>query len=195
LTAGADSEELYAGHTPLTFACEMLNTSSMQILLEKKVNPNHLYLNTSCIGMMCNTRYMQSKMVKLLLENGADPNLGFSPLYGQNITCESVQLMLAYGLNINLRNKSESSLFSLIRYKNAPVLLMLLSMPNIDKTCKNREGQTLAYVITQIIDEIKFPDPPANDIIPSELSRWMLENQNAKIDMKNLIAILRLCMK
>lgn len=196
LTAGADSEQRYAGHTPLTFACKMQNTSSMEILLEMKVNPNHLYNgNISCLGMMCDTDYIQDKMVKLLLENGADPNLGISPLYGKNITCESVQLMLAYGLNINQKKKEESSLFSLIRYRNVPVLLMLLSMPGIDKTCKNCDGQTLVYVITQIIIQIKFLDPPEHDASPSVLSTWMLIDKNIKTDMKNLSTILQLCME
>jgi ankyrin repeat protein len=168
LDAGVNPEEVYQGFTPIIFAAAYENRPAMKLLIHKKVNLNYLKSTThSCLCIVCDYANDQSEMVELLLKNGADPNLGVSPLRRYAISSDSVDLLLKYGLKI--KKDEVSPLFDLIATPNIPVIHRLLAMPGIDITGKNQLGETPLVVVANKVGSIKFPPPPTSE---AELKEW-----------------------
>jgi len=168
LDAGANSEEVILGFTPITFAAAYQNTQAMKLLIQKKVNLNYLVSTVhSCLSLVCDYANDQSEIVELLLKNGADPNLGVSPLRSSAISSDSVDLLFKYGLKI--KKDEVSPLFALIANFNIPIIRRLLAMPGIDITGKNQLDETPLVVVAKKVGSIKFPPPPTSE---AELKEW-----------------------
>jgi ankyrin repeat protein len=200
---GADVEELSKGFTPLTWACYKHHVTSVKLLLEKGANPNHLISGKhSSLFFACTSDSFQVETVKLLLDSGANPQLGVSPLFAEpaslpckTIRCESVEMMLKHGLNINQTENGISSLFALIRTGNTPVLRILLNMPGVVSTCKNADGQTPAQVVAKLLCSVQLPTPPTQQMSSECFLMWTKEYAEKKKWMEEWAAILQLCLK
>lgn len=197
---GADIEEERRGHTPLTFACTQNRIAPINFLLEKKANPNHLWDGKySSLYYVCEVADFQDELVRLLLKSGANPQLGVSPLFAgestsfKTLNCKSVEMMLAHGLNVNQTdNEGYSSLFALIKTKNAPVLRLLLDkVPALNVSCKNKDGQTPAQMVSQLLALVKLPSPPLVEMSPEDSLKWNQQYTKTKTFMEEWIAILQ----
>lgn len=205
LENGANLEDPRGGHTPLTFACAKHHIGPLRILLDKKANPNHLFDGKfSGLYFACtkNTSF-QVEMVTLLLDSGANPSLGVSPLfaeqpYCESIKCESVELMLKHKnkLEINQMYNGISSLFSLINSRNTSVLRILLNTPGIDTACKNADGKTPAQVVSALVKKIEVPIPLEN-MSAQEFEEWanLRDYRSIKGQFDEWTAILHLCLQ
>jgi len=119
----ADSK---SGFTPLMFAAQQGDVDTARVLIGAGAKTNETQPKTNMTPLIIASAMVHVKMVELLLENGANPNvvewMGYSPLgwvvrdshYGMDLAnkdriVEVVKLLLAHGANPNYRLKNEKS--------------------------------------------------------------------------------------
>lgn len=200
LSKGANPEQMCAGvHTALSYACSHGYYEMVDVLIKHGVNVNYLVQDTaSCLYMATST-----EMVKALLDAGADPNIGLSPIGTPSLTCEAFALMLEKGLNINRVYKKNLGLHMLLSsFPNIPVLHMLLRLANVDVTTVNEHGRTAAQMIMAKIKAIQLPDAPSLEMVKSDANgggkqytRWEKDYISTKEAREKWETALDLCLK
>lgn len=200
LSKGANPEQMCDGvHTALSYACSHGYYEMVDVLIKHGVNVNYLVQGTaSCLYMATST-----EMVKALLDAGADPNIGLSPIGTPSLTCEAFALMLEKGLDINRVYKKNLGLHMLISsFPNIPVLHMLLRLANVDVTTANEHGRTAAQMIMAKIKAIQLPDAPSLEMVKSDANdegkyytRWEKDYISTKEAREKWETALDLCLK
>jgi ankyrin repeat protein len=115
-----------SGFTPLMFAAQQGDVDTARVLIGAGAKPNEAQPKTNITPLIIASAMVHPKMVELLLDNGANPNvvewMGYSPLgwvvrdshYGIDIAnkdriVDVVKLLLAHGADPNYRLKNEKS--------------------------------------------------------------------------------------
>jgi len=115
-----------SGFTALMFAAQQGDVDTARILIRAGAKPNDAQPNTKLTPIMIASAMVHPKMVELLLDNGANPNvvewMGYAPLgwvvrdshYGIDLAnkdriVEVVKLLLAHGANPNYRLANQKS--------------------------------------------------------------------------------------
>jgi uncharacterized protein len=162
LRAGADPNLL----CPLQLACQHKNIQIIQLLLQYKANANQLFNGKTAIDIAIESDFYDG--VEMLLEHGADPNIGYSlfnACEGNNIAC--AKLLLKYKVNVNKINYNVSSktalCLAIIKGLSMQFIELLLENgadPNIGNAiilaCREKSLQTIKLLIEHNINVNKY---------------------------------------
>ncbi len=118
------------GFSPLILACYKGNSEIAKFLIEKKSNID--YVSDEGTALMAAIVRRKNELVKLLLENGANPNLSnlqktTALMYAvQFKNIESVKLLLQYKADKTIVNKDQKTAFEIAVFTNDEEIINLL---------------------------------------------------------------------